>query len=100
MIFPAENPPYVVRRKIKLQDEASIFGWQLAASGGGWQDIVLGRDASATRPPAQWGLTSFGMLNVSDPVCAKPTVAKPSRPYLWGYNPKPGIGTLAIRQPF
>jgi hypothetical protein len=31
MIFSAENPPYVVRRKIKLQDEASIFGWQVAA---------------------------------------------------------------------
>jgi hypothetical protein len=60
-----------------------------------------------TRPPAQWGLTSFGMLNVSDPICANPPgrdtvaplpdagvsgwrlwtqkgsyVATPSRPYL------------------
>jgi hypothetical protein len=41
-----------------------------------------GRDASATRPPAQWGLTSFGMLNVSDPICALPTAARAARPYL------------------
>jgi hypothetical protein len=36
MIFPAENPPYIVRRKIQTLDDASIFGWQVAAPGGGW----------------------------------------------------------------
>jgi hypothetical protein len=47
------------------------------------------------RPPAQWGLTSFGMLNVSDPVCANPTVATPSRPYLLVYIPTSALGALA-----